>query len=125
MSVNQKKQFVAKVLSIGENVLKNNNEAMTEYVIATIEHPVNKKEISARIYMNNLMRNGEPAIKVGGYYLCTATTYTNSEGTVQVDITVSHLTNAPRSEVTYFDLLPGEAVENVPVDASKFAGVGL
>ncbi len=36
MSVNQKKQFVAKVLSIGENVLKNNNEAMTEYVIETI-----------------------------------------------------------------------------------------
>ena len=122
--MSQKKQFVAKVLSISENVLNNNNTAQTEYVICTIEHPVKKNELSARIYMNNLMRNGEQAIHVGKSYLCTAQTYTDSTDTVQVDITVSHLSNAPRAAVADFESLPGEAMESVPVGASKPAGVG-
>lgn len=121
--MSQKKVFNAKVLSISENVLQNSNERGTEYVIATIEHPVTKQPLSARVYMSNLIRNGETVIKPGLSYLCTAQTYVDSQGNTQVDITVSHLTSAPRAAVADFDTLPGEVTEVIPQGAATVKGV--
>lgn len=105
----QKKQFTAKVVSIGETFIPNSNG--TKYVIATIEHPVNGKLLSGRIYENNLIRDGKVAMEPGNSYLCTAQTYTDPAGALQVDITISHLTNAPRATSNDFDTLPGEVQE--------------
>lgn len=121
--MSQKKVFNAKVLSISENVLQNSNERGTEYVIATIEHPVTKQPLSARVYMSNLIRNGETVIKPGLSYLCTAQTYVDSQGNTQVDIIVSHLTSAPRAAIADFDTLPGEVTEVVPQGAATVKGV--
>lgn len=117
----QKKVFSAKVLTIGENVLENSNG--TQYVIGTIEHPVTKHPIGARIYMNNLVRDGKAAIEAGLSYLCTAQTYVDAAGNTQVDITVSHLTTAPRAQVADFDSLPGEVMEVVPANTATVSKV--
>ena len=121
--MSQKKVFNAKVLTISENVLQNNNDRGTEDVIATIQHPLTKQPLSARVYMNNLVRNGETVIKPGLSYLCTAQTYTDPQGNTQVDITVSHLTSAPRAAVADFDTLPGEVIDAVPQGSSYVKNV--
>lgn len=85
--------FNAKLLNVGETIIKNSNN--TEYVIATIEMP-SGKQVSGRMYVKNAQKVTPETINQS--VLCTATQYDGG-----IDITVSHLTSAPRVTLADFE----------------------
>lgn len=87
--------FRAKLISIGDNVLELNNKHKTPYVLCTIEMP-SGKQVSGRMYQKNAEKCNEETI--GQQVLCKATQYDGG-----IDITVSHLTSAPRVTLAEFE----------------------
>jgi hypothetical protein len=86
--------FNAKLVSVGEKVLPNSNGK--EYVLCNIQLE-SGKTISGRMYTANVAKLDPETI--GMSVLCTATQY----GENQLDITVSHLTSAPRISANEFE----------------------
>mgnify|MGYP003525700979 CR=1 FL=1 len=102
-------RFNATLISVSDNILENSNG--TEFRICSIKLP-NGKVVSGRVYEKNLSHGMTP----GTDYLCTARPYADTNGVEQVDITVSHLTQAPRASMSDFDGITLDAREvEVPV----------
>ena len=89
--------FQGKLISIGENVLSNTNG--TEFRVASVELP-NGKVKSCRIYEKNF----DKGMTIGVSYRCTATQWKDAAGDVQVDILMSHLTQAERATLDDFSV---------------------
>lgn len=89
-------RFNATLVSVSDNILENSNG--TAFRICSIKLP-NNKIVSGRVYEKNLSHGMTP----GTQYLCTARPYADANGVEQIDITVSHLTQAPRASMNDFD----------------------
>lgn len=115
--MSQEARFQATLVSVGDTILKLNNDKGTPYRICTIKLE-SGKTVSARMYEGNFAHGVTPGEK----YSCTARTYANAEGEEQVDITMSHLTQAPRA--TMSDLASsGIVFEQVAATAPATSGV--
>jgi hypothetical protein len=97
--------FQGVLVSIGET--KNANSNGTLFRIGSVELPTGKV-VSCRIYEKNLAHGME----VGESYRCRATKYADKDGVIQVDIVMSHLTQAARASESDFDFAGEVVVDN-------------
>ena len=92
--------FQGELLSVSETKLENSKG--TEYRVGSVKLP-NGKIKSCRIYEKNFAYGMEKNVS----YRCTATQYKDEAGNIQVDILMSHLTQAERATVADFDGVDG------------------
>ena len=88
--------FQGKLASVSSSVQTNSNG--TEFRVGLVILP-NGKERSCRIYEKNYAYGME----IGKTYRGVVTQYADSNGEVQLDLRLSHLTNAQRATLADFD----------------------
>lgn len=106
--------FQGKLVSVSQNVLTNENS--TAFRIGSVQIP-NGKAVSCRIYEKNFAYG----MNIGESYRCVATQYKDSSGVIQIDILMSHLTQANRATLEDF----GVVSEEVTSTAKKLASQAI
>lgn len=106
--------FQGKLVSVSQNVLENANQ--TAFRVASVQIP-NGKIVSCRIYEKNYAYG----MNTGETYRCVATQYKDSSGAIQIDILMSHLTQADRATLEDF----GVVSEEVTSTAKKLASQAI
>jgi len=98
---NLEASFNGKLLSVSETVLNLNNDAKTEYRIATIQIDGSKgsKNVTAIMYESNFKHG----VEKGNSYLCKAV-YDESRADKSVLITISHLVAGDRATIEDFGI---------------------
>lgn len=89
--------FQGKLVSVSENAQENSNG--TEFRVASVQLP-SGKTVSCRIYEKNFAYG----MKIGESYRSTATQWKDANGAIQIDILMSHLTQAARATLDDFSV---------------------
>ena len=102
--------FLGTLESIGETPQENSNKTL--FRLGSVKLPTGAVR-SCRIYEKNFAHG----MTIGTTYRCKATKYADANGELQIDITMSHLTQAARATEDDFAFVGNE----VAVDATKAA----
>ena len=104
--------FQGKLSSVSANAQTNSNG--TEFRVGSVILP-NGKERSCRIYEKNYAYGME----IGKTYRGVVTQYADSNGELQLDLRLSHLTNAQRATLADFDFDEAVVDEQIAEQALK------
>ena len=104
--------FQGKLSSVSANAQTNSNG--TEFRVGSVILP-NGKERSCRIYEKNYAYGME----IGKTYRGVVTQYADSNGELQLDLRLSHLTNAQRATMADFEFEDENVAEQIAEQALK------